>query len=43
VTPITNIEDLRRIAKRRVPKVMFEYVDSDVLYDAAPAPAYPRN
>jgi L-lactate dehydrogenase (cytochrome) len=25
---ITNIEDLRRIAKRRIPKVMFEYVDS---------------
>jgi L-lactate dehydrogenase (cytochrome) len=28
MTPITNIEDLRRIARRRVPKVMFEYVDS---------------
>jgi L-lactate dehydrogenase (cytochrome) len=28
MTAITNIEDLRRIAKRRVPKVMFEYVDS---------------
>jgi L-lactate dehydrogenase (cytochrome) len=25
---ITNIEDLRRIAKRRIPKVMFDYVDS---------------
>jgi L-lactate dehydrogenase (cytochrome) len=25
---ITNIEDLRRIAMRRVPRVMFEYVDS---------------
>jgi L-lactate dehydrogenase (cytochrome) len=28
MTAITNIEDLRRIAKRRMPKVMFEYVDS---------------
>ncbi len=28
MTPITNIEDLRRVAKRRVPNVMFEYVDS---------------
>ena len=26
--PITNIEDLRRIARRRIPKVMFDYVDS---------------
>jgi len=28
MTAITNIEDLRRLAMRRVPKVMFEYVDS---------------
>src|SRR5580692_3813081 len=28
MTAITNIEDLRRLAMRRVPKVMFDYVDS---------------
>jgi L-lactate dehydrogenase (cytochrome) len=28
VTPITNIEDLRRIARRRIPRVIFDYVDS---------------
>jgi len=26
-TPITNIEDLRAMARRRVPKALFEYVD----------------
>ena len=26
-TPITNIEDLRVLARRRVPKALFEYVD----------------
>jgi hypothetical protein len=25
---ITNIEDLRTIARRRCPRVMFDYVDS---------------
>ena len=25
---ITNIEDLRRIARKRCPRVMFDYVDS---------------
>lgn len=28
MTPITNIEDLRRLARRRVPRMMFDYVDS---------------
>jgi L-lactate dehydrogenase (cytochrome) len=28
LTVVTNIEDLRRIARRRIPKVMFDYVDS---------------
>jgi len=28
VTPIANIEDLRRLARRRVPRMMFDYVDS---------------
>jgi L-lactate dehydrogenase (cytochrome) len=28
VTPITNIEDLRRIARRRIPRAIFDYVDS---------------
>src|SRR3990170_6182623 len=28
MTPITNIEDLRRIAMRRVPRVLFDYVES---------------
>jgi L-lactate dehydrogenase (cytochrome) len=27
MTPITNIEDLRVLAKRRVPKALFDYVD----------------
>jgi L-lactate dehydrogenase (cytochrome) len=27
MTPITNIEDLRILAKRRVPKALFDYVD----------------
>ena len=26
-TPITNIEDLRVLARRRIPKALFEYVD----------------
>ena len=26
-TPITNIEDLRTLARRRIPKALFEYVD----------------
>jgi L-lactate dehydrogenase (cytochrome) len=28
VTEITNIEDLRRIARRRIPRAIFDYVDS---------------
>ena len=28
MTPITNIEDLRRLARRRVPRMMFDYVDA---------------
>jgi L-lactate dehydrogenase (cytochrome) len=28
VTPITNIEDLRKLARRRVPRMMFDYVDA---------------
>jgi L-lactate dehydrogenase (cytochrome) len=28
VTPITNIEDLRRLARRKIPRAIFDYVDS---------------
>ena len=28
MTPITNIEDLRRLARRRIPRAIFDYVDS---------------
>ncbi|MGA8156288.1 MAG: alpha-hydroxy acid oxidase [Rhodoplanes sp.] len=28
MTPITNIADLRKLARRRVPRALFEYVDS---------------
>jgi L-lactate dehydrogenase (cytochrome) len=27
-TTITNIEDLRRLAKRRVPRMFYDYADS---------------
>jgi L-lactate dehydrogenase (cytochrome) len=28
MTPITHIDDLRRLAKHRLPRIMFDYVDS---------------
>src|SRR5215471_7960895 len=28
MTPITNIDDLRRLARRRCPRIMFDYLES---------------
>ncbi len=28
MTPITNIEDLRRLARKRVPRMFYDYADS---------------